>query len=490
MIARNHKIGAVTYKLSARSAKNRRCPVLRKILCIVTAISCCLTQADAYASKNVLVTTNRQALEALAAASPGDTITLASGLWKDLNVTLRVHGTDHQPIVLKAQTPGKVIVTGKSAVNFASSYWIMEGIAFLGISGKEHIWNIMGHHNRITNSTIERAANPKWVFIYGDAKFNRIDHCRFAHKQSKDVMINIRAGIEPSYNIFDHNYLYDRPKGTGNNYETVRLGLGIDKSNSSHTLIEANLFEECSGEAEIISVKCCDNIIRNNTFKRCNGEVVARQARRLRIENNYFLGEGVKGAKGVRLNGDSIMVINNYFSGLERGIYLNNGQGEIYRQLTNGLIAFNTIVDCRVSLGIGGKKGKEPPSNCILKNNIAIASRGDTLTEVFTVPEKMTYAGNYFFGDSPVGIKDPGFITVDPHLIKNAHGIFVPSAASPLVETDKVTENIQTDMSGQTRNIKTNAGALCYSARVSTIGPLTPHDVGISYMIDDVSMLH
>ena len=44
--------------------------------------------------------------------SAGDTIVWKNGTWTDQTITLKANGTALNPVVLKAQTPGSVILTG------------------------------------------------------------------------------------------------------------------------------------------------------------------------------------------------------------------------------------------------------------------------------------------------------------------------------------------------------------------------------------------
>ncbi|MEO0875758.1 MAG: chondroitinase-B domain-containing protein, partial [Bacteroidota bacterium] len=45
---------------------------------------------------------------------------------------------------------------------------------------------------------------------------------------------------------------------------------------SGYTIVEHNLFEDCDGDPEIVSVKSCDNIIRHNTFLASYGTLSLR----------------------------------------------------------------------------------------------------------------------------------------------------------------------------------------------------------------------
>jgi poly(beta-D-mannuronate) lyase len=50
-------------------------------------------------------------------ALPGDMIVLKNGTWNDVLLSLNCQGTDDKPVIFKAETAGKVIISGKSALD-------------------------------------------------------------------------------------------------------------------------------------------------------------------------------------------------------------------------------------------------------------------------------------------------------------------------------------------------------------------------------------
>ncbi|HAI47976.1 MAG TPA: TonB-dependent receptor, partial [Stenotrophomonas sp.] len=61
---------------------------------------------------------------------PGDTVILADGVWRDIDLLLRGTGKIGQPIKLTAQTPGKVILSGQSQLRLAGSYLEVSNLVF------------------------------------------------------------------------------------------------------------------------------------------------------------------------------------------------------------------------------------------------------------------------------------------------------------------------------------------------------------------------
>ena len=62
----------------------------------------------------VLVGNSEELHQAIEKAKPGDEIVMKNGTWSDLQIQFYAHGTEEQPIVLKAESSGEVLVTGQS----------------------------------------------------------------------------------------------------------------------------------------------------------------------------------------------------------------------------------------------------------------------------------------------------------------------------------------------------------------------------------------
>src|SRR5690554_5892725 len=63
---------------------------------------------------------------AIAKAQPGDEIVLCAGTWTDTEIDFDVDGTASAPITLKAETPGKVVMTGSSTLQIGGSYAVVD----------------------------------------------------------------------------------------------------------------------------------------------------------------------------------------------------------------------------------------------------------------------------------------------------------------------------------------------------------------------------
>src|SRR5690606_20335259 len=75
-----------------------------------------------------LVHTPAELSEAIASAQPGDTITMATGVWRDIAIVFRTNGTETAPVTLRAQTRGGVIISGTSYLQLVGDHLVVDGL--------------------------------------------------------------------------------------------------------------------------------------------------------------------------------------------------------------------------------------------------------------------------------------------------------------------------------------------------------------------------
>jgi len=174
--------------------------------------------------------------EALKTAAPGDVLTIANGTYTDLELVFTGQGTAEKPIKLVAETAGQVFLEGQSNLSLSGEYLHVEGLVFRN-----------GH-----TPTGE-------VIAFRTAKTG---------KRNQGVLLAVRLNDEASRENFhriDHNYFGYRATLGSNGGETLRIGTSHYCMHNSNTLVEANYFDRCNGEVEIISNKSGQNIFRYNT---------------------------------------------------------------------------------------------------------------------------------------------------------------------------------------------------------------------------------
>ena len=304
-------------------------------------------------------------------AQPGDEIVMADGTWKDIQVRFIGKGTAGNPITLRAETPGKVIIEGKSDLKFGGEHLVVEGLHFKGgytpsnaIIAFSIDENTLANHCRVTHCVIEdfnqlqRDRTDLWIQFRG--RHNQLDHCYIAGKANRGP--TVRVDIEgnesiKNYHRITNNHFGPRPPKGGPSAETIQLGNSFTSMSPSHTLVANNLFEQCNGEVEVISSKTNFNEFRNNVFYRSEGSLVTRHGNYCIVDGNYFIGDGKnENIGGIRVIGTGHWITNNYFfkligSNFRSPLAVMNGIPKSplnrYIQVTDVVIAHNSWVDCR-----------------------------------------------------------------------------------------------------------------------------------------------
>ena len=459
--------------------------------------------ANTVHSNEYRVNNSSEIRSAMGRAQPGDTLTMVTGLWIDEDIDFKGNGAENRPILLRAETPGHVVLTGRSRLEVNGRYLIVDGLYFLNAYMEYYKVHLIdfgsdSYHSRLTNTAMincnpaDRGLYYKWVAISGT--HNRIDHCFFSGKNHQDALLKIVVPDDgPSYSCIDHNYFGDIPHGnTGNGWETIRIQ-GQEEIAVGRTIVEDNLFYHCDGEGEIISLKAGDNDLRRNTFLECMGSLTCRKNVANRIYNNFFIGNGKYGTGGIRMYSKDHVITNNYFENLNgdsewRGAlsYMTAQVG--VPEVENVLAAFNTMVNCKYSIEVGvGRSASSgriiPPRDLQFANNIVFNPMGE-LVHYREDVTGMSYEGNIMHGTA-IGIPfTTGIDTVDPGFIQDMNGLWRPGSSSPAIDA-AVGEypDITFDMDNQPRNDgEKDVGADEYSTAPVLNRPLTSKDVGPDWL--------
>ena len=441
---------------------------------------------------------------------PGDTLTLRNGIWEDQQIVFHANGTEESPILFRAEKPGYVRIIGNSFLEFSGNWITVDGLLFRNGycnsgQGVVEFRSRFGPANncRLTNTVIadynpaNKDIDYKWVSLYG--KNNRVDHCHFEGKlhSGTTLVVWLSASEPENYHRIDHNYFGPRPPLGYNGGETIRIGTSDYSLSNSYSIVEYNVFEECSGETEIISNKSCENIYQYNTFINCEGCLTLRHGNRCIVRGNFFFGNRSGDTGGVRIIGEDHQVYNNYFEGLNGAGYssalcivkgVQNSPLNRYFQVKRARVTFNTFINCRNTLLIGYGSSDDqtlPPIDCIIANNAIqtdyqVARIGDTEG----VPVNFLWEGNIVFGSS-LGINNPGGITwQNPDLILADDGLFRPTSSSPLIDAAVGDYTyITTDLDGQIRTQPYDVGCDEISSEPILNVPLSRQDVGVDWYI-------
>lgn len=520
-----------------------------KVKLLLTAVILFGLQTELFAQ--TFYTSDTELRNDVNAATAGGTFIVKDGSYDDFSGTFEIMATAENPIIIKAETIGGVTLTGGSGFTFRKSAYItLEGFVFDG-EDKSSIIKFEGSNNvRITRNVFQLATDDdstaKWVFIGGfwdDKTFpfefpshnNRIDHNVFQNKSRPGHYITVDGNededsgkyYQSQYDRIDHNYFKNNSPRAVNEQESIRIGWSAMSESSGYTIVEHNLFEDCDGDPEIVSVKSSDNIVRHNTFLKSYGTLSLRHGDRNRVEGNYFfggdkpIGTSPDGATlytgGVRIYGKDHVIINNYMQGLngtrwDAPITLTLGDAVAgdtnlsdHFRADNVLIAYNTLVDNANGIEIGfsnnGKYGKDL-KDITIANNLITGSENSlvAIKDDKDQGSNITWQNNLFYptGDATTivdatttSFTESMVVNENPLLISdtnNDYTVWKTSATSPMYANTITSESITIDIDGQTRPTTSNPGADHFSTESERFMPLQPSDVGPNaFETDDTS---
>jgi len=419
---------------------------MKRLLPFLVFLASCSVAAD-----ETLVTSQAEYEAALTEVRAGDTIVLANGEWRDFEVLLTGDGTAEQPITLRAETKGKVFLTGQSNLRLAGKHLVVTGLVFRdGFSPTNTVIAFRrnkdeyAYHSRVTEVVIDHFNNPEryetdfWVMMYG--KHNRFDHNHLVGKSNQGVTMAVRLNSEESQenrHRIDHNYFGPRPILGSNGGETLRIGTSTYSLTDSFTIVENNVFDRCNGEVEIISSKSGHNTFRGNLFLESRGTLTLRHGNDNLVENNVFLGNRVDHTGGIRVINKRQTVRNNYMYGLTGHrfggalVIMNGVPNSVinrYHQVEDSVIENNSIIDSdHVELAAGADEERSaPPISTVFRNNLVYNDDGRSVIAVHDDVSGIDFRHNALNRvESPA--VDRGFSSTAITLEKAANGLQYPT---------------------------------------------------------------
>jgi len=322
--------------------------------------------------------------------NPGDQLVLSGSDWQDARFTFSGCGTQSAPILVRPEFPGQVVFRGDSSVAFDGAHLVITGLEFKDVAvtrpgsvifrlgnGRnkpaDHcIVNRIKIHNCNSPHPADRPRVRMWYMLVR-GRDNTVANSIFSDLKNFGQMLAAQElppeGLQRLHIL--NNHFVNRPYlDEQNGYEIIQIGWSREKARSAGSLIEGNVFENCDGENEIISLKASDIVVRRNTFAACQGVVCLRSANRVLVEGNIFDGRGRPNTGGVRIQGSDHVIIENEFRNLKKPKsyyywplslmaasaenYGDNGDVQGYGRARNILIARNRFLenDARIAAGI------------------------------------------------------------------------------------------------------------------------------------------
>lgn len=191
---------------------------------------------------------------------PGDNVILRDGIYNNLGtLNFSAIGTETDSIGLRAEHPGKAIISGPIHLKVSGKYQHIEGLLFnkaWAVGGSMIEFkdenNNYASHCRFTNCAIDDCNDPKkserpspekgtteyWIMLHGDNI--RVDHCYFANKRVGGLVMQMWLTAEKHLNNhqIDHNLFGNRPPFVGNGAEIIRIGHSWSSQLESRSVVE------------------------------------------------------------------------------------------------------------------------------------------------------------------------------------------------------------------------------------------------------------
>ncbi|HEV8286464.1 MAG TPA: polysaccharide lyase 6 family protein [Chitinophagaceae bacterium] len=435
-------------------------------------------------ANTIVVSSIAELQHAIDNAKPGDMILLADGVYTTAgDISINKAGTAKQPITISAQHVGAAEITGSGGFVLASPavHVIIRDFKFTHTASKAKS-SAGSSFCRWTNNIFETPGDGEDLTIAGND--NEVDHNTFQNKNAMGRFIAIRGtGSQIAERLWIHHNYFKSHKDQGgkNGAEAFQFGLSGFSLSSSNSIVEYNLFEDCAGENELISIKASAVILRYNTIRNCPAQFTLRHGNKCQVYGNYFMN-----TPGLRIFGDDHIIYSNYFENCSPAINVGNGDGEVAdgAQLTahdrpdRVLIAFNTLVNNKTNITQGARKNGLGATYITIANNLI--QGGGPAASISGPYTNGLWEGNIIFntngaGDMPAG----GHKIIDPKLVKDVSGEFHLQTGSPAINAAIGNyTSVTTDMDGQKRIAPYDIGADEVSNETVKARILNPADVG------------
>jgi poly(beta-D-mannuronate) lyase len=358
-------------------------------------------------------------------AKPGDIIQLKNGMYTTSeDIVINKSGTKSQPITISAQQPGAVEITGSGGFNLVSpaAYVVITGFSFTHAASKARTGGGTSFC-RWTRNIFETPGTGDYLTLAGSD--HEVDYNTFKNKDSLGKFIAVKGtGSQIAERLWIHHNYFKTQKSMGgrNGAEALQFGLSGFSLSSSNSIVEYNLFEDCDGENELISVKASRVIVRFNTIRNCPAQFTLRHGNFCQVYGNYFTN-----TPGLRIFGDDHIIHSNHFENCSIGINIGNGGAEVadgapltsHDRPDRVLITLNTLVNNKANIiqtarnnGLGSTK------ITIAKN---IVEGGGPAASIVGPAVDHVWKENIIFktqgpGDMPAGT----YRNIDPRTVKDA----------------------------------------------------------------------
>ena len=385
---------------------------------------------------------------ASSSSKAGTVVVIKDGTYADFQAYINAYGTESKPLVIRAETSGGVTFTGSSYLNVNSAWVKVIGINFTSPTTT----SAMGQNYRIclasgsshcvvsqckfdysgvaTNTTI--SDNITDIRIYGIQ--NKVEFCSFLDKKCMGPQIQIQPSDTPTLSEHMRDSIvycyFTRPtvimdgSEAANGQESILLGLSRFSQKDEDCYVARNYFYKSDAEhSEVISVKGCSNIVEENYFKDCYGNLSLRHGKFNTVRRNFLVrsDSGLDKVNGICFHDSDNTIEQNYLYNLPdktwyapisvlSGKYAperTETDTEILKsfwQVKNCLIKDNIIRNCNagIALNTGWSSGWRTlhPINCTFTGNVVYNTAFPIYYYVIDGDEKTTdghtWTGNMY----------------------------------------------------------------------------------------------
>ena len=435
-------------------------------------------------ANSITVSSIAELQSAINNAKPGDVILLKNGVYTTTaDIPVSKAGTAKLSITIAAQNLGKAEITGAGGFNLVSgaSYIVIRGFKFTHAASKARTSG-GSTFCRFTQNIFQTPGTGDYLTLAGSD--HQVDYNTFQNKDSLGKFIAVKGtGSQIAERLWIHHNYFKTHKNQGNRNgaEAFQFGLSGFSLSSSNSFVEHNLFEDCAGENELISVKASRVIVRYNTIRNCPAQFTLRHGNFNQVYGNYFIN-----TPGLRIFGDDHIIHSNHFENCSLGINIGNGGAEVadgapltsHDRPDRVLIAFNTLVNNKDNIIQTARKDGLGSTFITIANNI-IQGGGPAVSIVGPYKDP-SWENNIIFNTKGAGDIPAGFYkNIDPKLLKDANGEYHLQKGSPAINASTGNYSAVTvDMDGQQRISPLDVGADELSNAKVVARILIPSDVG------------
>ncbi|MBX9888621.1 MAG: alginate lyase [Flavobacteriaceae bacterium] len=486
----------------------KRIVTIVSLLIILISCNQIATASSSTPPTSTKVTTMQELKNAIKNSVAGDHIILANGIWKNAEINFYGKGTKEKPIVLRAETAGKVFIEGVSNLKLAGSYLEVRDLYFKnGYTPSKSLIQFkisndsIANNCKVTQCVIEEFTQPDrdvsdhWIEFWG--RNNELSNCYITGKSNFGPTVRVFLdGNEHinNYHQIVNNHFGPRPRKGGPHGETIQIGDSETSMTPSYTNVYNNLFDRCNGEVEIISSKSNFNQFKNNVFFESEGSLVLRHGNYAMIDSNVFIGnDNSDQMGGIRVINTGHWITNNYFykikgEAFRSAIAIMNGIPKSslnrYNQVTDVVIAHNSFIDCispwQFSVGSNvSQKAVLPaseirsarPERVVIANNLIYNQVTDTKPIVnFDKVDGVDFNNNITNNENKSEVKPAGLITSNFEMNKIETNLFVKKENSTNLYAGFDFETITKDLFGSSRTTTSNnVGAIVNPVKTNPV---------------------